>query len=65
MSNAHGILLARVTREGSLPASYPYPVQTWQMGGQTLVVLGGEVVVDYALAIRSALTERLYHGVCQ
>lgn len=53
-------LLARVTREGSLPASYPYPVQTWQMGGQTLVVLGGEVVVDYALAIKERLGQNAF-----
>ncbi len=38
------------------PASYPYyPVQTWQLGEQTLVVLGGEVVVDYAFALRDTL----------
>lgn len=39
-----------------LPRSYPwYPVQSWQLGEQTMVVLGGEVVVDYAFALRDTL----------
>jgi hypothetical protein len=38
------------------PRTYPYyPVQSWQLGEQTLVVLGGEVVVDYAFALRDTL----------
>ncbi len=38
------------------PDSYPwYPVQSWQLGEQTLVVLGGEVVVDYAFILRDSL----------
>jgi hypothetical protein len=37
----------------SLPDSYPYyPVQTWQLGDQILVVMGGEVVVDYVFRFR-------------
>ncbi|VTS05027.1 neutral/alkaline non-lysosomal ceramidase N-terminal domain-containing protein [Tuwongella immobilis] len=37
-----------------LPESYPhYPVQVWKLGNSvTWVMLGGEVVVDYALKIR-------------
>ncbi len=39
-----------------LPGSYPYyPIQSWQLGEQTLVVLGGEVVVDYAFRLRKIL----------
>ncbi|MCK5136794.1 MAG: neutral/alkaline non-lysosomal ceramidase N-terminal domain-containing protein [Bacteroidales bacterium] len=38
------------------PDSYPYyPVQSWQLGEQTLVVLGGEVVVDYSFILRKIL----------
>ena len=41
---------------GEFPASYPYyPVQSWQLGEQTLVVLGGEVVVDYSFILREIL----------
>jgi hypothetical protein len=40
-------------RDGKLPSSYPGPVQVWQIGKDlTLVALGGEVVVDYALRIK-------------
>jgi neutral ceramidase len=40
-------------RDGKLPAGYTAPVQAWQLGKDlTLVALGGEVVVDYALRIK-------------
>ncbi len=40
----------------AFPDSYPYyPVQSWQLGEQSLVVLGGEVVVDYAFVLRESL----------
>ncbi len=45
-------LLDRFEREGSLPSSYPYPVQAWRLGSQLLVALGGEVVVGYAVAVK-------------
>ena len=38
------------------PGSYPYfPIQSWQLGEQTLVILGGEVVVDYSFILRKIL----------
>jgi hypothetical protein len=41
-------------RDGSLPRTYPYPVQAWHLGPDvTWLFLGGEVVVDYALRIKS------------
>jgi len=41
-----------VDRNGRLPAAQRDPVQVWQFGsGLTLVGLGGEVVVDYALRL--------------
>lgn len=48
-------LLAQLDTEGSLRASYPYPVQMWRMGAQNLVALGGEVVVDYAVSAKQML----------
>jgi hypothetical protein len=37
-----------------LPASYPYPVQAWRLGAeQWWIALGGEVVVEYAAALRA------------
>ena len=50
------LLLRRIDKEGSLSGTYPYPVQTWQLGdGLTWVALGGEVVVDYSLRLKREL----------
>ncbi len=46
----------KVASGSKLPNDYPYyPVQSWQLGDQTLVALGGEVVVDYAFKLREIL----------
>ena len=40
-------------RDGSLPTSQKIPLQVWRFGTDvTLVAIGGEVVVDYALRLR-------------
>src|SRR3954469_24956982 len=50
------IMLAQWDRNGSLPAKYPYPIQAWRLGGElTWILLGGEVVVDYSLRLKSEL----------
>ncbi len=39
-----------------VPGTYRYPVQVWRLGDTlTLVTLGGEVVVDYALRLKHEL----------
>ncbi len=46
-------LLAVLKEKGQLPETYPYPIQTWQIGDDfTIVALGGEVVVDYSLLLK-------------
>jgi neutral/alkaline ceramidase-like enzyme len=46
------LMLDRLDRDGHLQAVQPEPVQVWRLGsGLTLVALGGEVVVDYALRL--------------
>jgi cephalosporin-C deacetylase-like acetyl esterase len=51
------LLLQKLDQGSDLPATYPYPVQTWRLGRDlTLVALGGEVVVDYALRLKKELT---------
>jgi hypothetical protein len=50
---------AAITRAGRLPAVQRAPVQVWQFGsGLTLVAIGGEVVVDYALRLAREFPER-------
>jgi hypothetical protein len=48
-------LLEQIDKDGRLDPVYPYPVQAWHLGGLDWVFLGGEVVVDYALRLRSNL----------
>ncbi len=48
------MLLKKLEDEKSLPASVPYPVQTWRLGSLSWVLLGGEVVVDYSLKLKAA-----------
>ena len=48
------LMLEQLDRDGRLPDRYPYPVQVWQFGpGLTLIVLAGEVVVDYSLLFKA------------
>jgi hypothetical protein len=50
------LLLQQIEKNGSLSGTYPYPVQAWQLGSDlTQVMLGGEVVVDYALRLKKEL----------
>jgi neutral ceramidase len=49
-------MLAEWDRGGGLAATYPYPIQAWDLGDElTWVFLGGEVVVDYSLRLKSEL----------
>ena len=48
------LMLDLLDRDGKLADRYPYPVQVWRFGpGLKLIVLGGEVVVDYALRFKA------------
>ena len=50
------MLLAQIDGGTPLAQTYPYPVQVWRLGPELLwVTLGGEVVVDYSLRIKSEL----------
>ncbi|SDM80295.1 Neutral/alkaline non-lysosomal ceramidase, N-terminal [Daejeonella rubra] len=41
-------------------SSYPYPVQFWQLGNQSIVALGGEPVVDYAINLKKVFGPDLF-----
>lgn len=53
-------LLERLEEEGRLPDSYAYPVQVWRLGEQMLFVLGGEVVVEYAIGIKERFGQDVF-----
>jgi hypothetical protein len=51
------MLLEDVDAGHPLQQTYPYPVSVWRLGPELQwVFLGGEVVIDYALRIKSELT---------
>ena len=57
------LMKAAIARDGRLPSAQPNPVQVWRFGsaagsGLTLVALGGEVVVDYALRLAREFPDR-------
>jgi neutral ceramidase len=52
-------MLLSQSENGPLPVTYPYPMQMWRLGGEIQwIFLGGEVVVDYALRLKSELSGR-------
>lgn len=55
------MLLDRIAKGGDVPADYPYPVQVWRLGDdRNLVIIGGEVVVDYSLRLKKELGEKTW-----
>lgn len=49
-------MLEILKRKRMLPSTYPLPLQTWQFGNDlTMVFMGGEVVVDYAIRLKKEL----------
>jgi hypothetical protein len=48
------LMLRILDRDGKIYDHYPYPVQAWRFGtGLTLITIGGEPVVDYALRFKA------------
>lgn len=45
--------LQRLNKYGALPRTYSYPVQVWRFGSLTMIMLAGEVVVDYSIRLRT------------
>lgn len=45
-------LLDDLEQGESLMTSYPYPLQVWLLGDQPIMSLGGELLVDYAIALK-------------
>jgi neutral ceramidase len=53
-------MLKRTTKPTG-PEEYPYPVTAWKLGtDQIWITLGGEVVVDYSLRLKSEFGERTW-----
>jgi len=54
--NRARLMLDRLDSGAGIPTTYPYPIQAWRFGDDlTWILLGGEVVVDYALRVKRNL----------
>ncbi len=54
-------LLLQLDQDVEISRAYPhYPVQTWQLGHQRLIALGGELVVDYAIRLKRLLGQDVF-----
>ncbi len=53
-------MLKQIERGIPFEKNYPYPVQLWQIGEQTIVSLGGELLVSYAIALKKALGNDIF-----
>ena len=52
--------LATLKRTGSLLTSYPYPVEIWKLGDQPIMILGGELVVQYAIDLKKLFGQEIF-----
>ncbi len=53
-------LLRKLEQGDSLRTSYPYPVEVWKLGEQGVVILGGEVVIDYVIELKYIFGQNLF-----
>lgn len=53
-------LLNKINKGESLRTSYPYPVEAWKLGDQTVIILGGEVVVEYAIELKRIFGQNIF-----
>jgi hypothetical protein len=50
-------LIGKIDKGDQLITSYPYPVQVWSLGGQSLISLGGELTIEYSIKVKQLLGE--------
>ncbi len=53
-------MLEQMAKGQSLMKSYPYPLQVWNIGGQPLMILGGELVIEYAIGLKRIFGQDIF-----
>lgn len=53
-------LLNKIDSGKPVRSSYPYPVQIWKLGDQTIISLGGELVIDYAIEFKRIFGQDIF-----
>ncbi len=54
------MLLKKMRSGEPLERTYDYPLQVWTIGDQTLVAMGGEVAIEYAIQLKRIYGDRLF-----
>lgn len=54
------MLLKKMRSGEPFERTYDYPLQVWTIGDQTLVAMGGEVVIEYAIQLKRIYGDRLF-----
>ncbi len=58
-------MLGKLKKGEKLIQNYPYPLQVWRLGEQTIVSLGGELLISYAHRLKKLLGEDIFvMGYC-
>ena len=52
--------LDQLNKGKSLITSYPYPLQIWRLGDQTMMMLGGEAVIEYAIQLKQIFGQDIF-----
>lgn len=47
-------------KKGSLMKTYPYPIQYWKIGNQSLFVMGGEALISYAIQLKELYGQDIF-----
>ena len=40
--------------------AYPYPLQVWRLGSQTMMMLGGEPAIEYAIRLKHIFGQDIF-----
>jgi len=53
-------MLEKIRKGEQLMASYPYPMQVWKLGDQAIMIMGGEVVVEYSIELKKIFGQDIF-----
>lgn len=52
--------LAKLNKGEIFPSTYPYPLQVWKIGDQSVITMGGEPVVEYAFKLKQIFGQNTF-----
>ena len=55
-----GRMMEKVKKEEAFQKSYPYPLQIWKLGNQSVFALGGELLVGYSIQLKKIFGSNIF-----